>query len=291
MRTQIRRGNDLEKSLEKRRQQKTFETIRQNPRLSANLPPTTSSGVYGSRILKGSNYVNHALKGSNYVSNTLKGSNYVKVELKGSNYVKKDLKGSNYITQGLKGSNYEKEQRKLKESNYRSHCIKRGSYIENQPKPNIEKTIPRTGVVIAPPGQVVQEPFIAQNQDLNDLNPQNPKQNVIAFSKPHPSPPVYNSNEITGSRYYKTEKKDDSPIDPETNNVLEAFQKIFKEKSFFGHFIEGEIYEKELNPLALKFIEVTSKNSGLIFIWDFGAFIYKIDENDTITVEKIGPRK
>lgn len=88
-RTQIRRGDDLRRSLEKRRQQ--------NPAIN----PRLSSGV-----------IETGLKGSNYIQGSLKGSNYV-------------LRGSNYL--------------------------ERSGIEIVQPKPHIEKTIPRANVVIKPP--------------------------------------------------------------------------------------------------------------------------------------------
>lgn len=230
----IRRGDELRKSIEKRRQ---------------NLGQ--SGGLGGSNQRLSSNF-----------------QDVIDIRKSGM------LTGSNYIP------------------NYNANPLNRSGINIIQPKPNIENSIPRANVVIGPPNSAVPP----QNIPEIKLTPSvaQVEKPIEIIHDPQVEPIYHAENEITGSRYYRGSKNNEqeSPKKEEMNqNAFEAFNKIFEENSYFGQFTDDPTYIKEHNFEALKFLEVVSKSQGVIFIWDYGAFIYKINEDNKVVVKKIGPRK
>lgn len=223
-RPQIRRGDDLRKSLEKRKQNLY------NSRLSANA--NDQGSIRDSRLLEGSNY------------------------------------------------------------------LEKSGFQIIQPKPNIEKTIPRANVFIAIPGQELLPPpsivpDMAQGKKISNMSP--PPSNPSA-SDPNSkrgsrfekfvSSGGNNHREhggITGSKFYLLEERKSR-----MEKDHEKFDRIFCETSFFGQFTDDPTYLKQHNFEALKFLEVISRDEGVIFIWDYGAFLYKIDEDGKVEIEKMG---
>lgn len=68
-------------------------------------------------------------------------------------------------------------------------------------------------------------------------------------------------------------------------SALEVFNRVFYQDSFFAQFLDDPTYVE--NYEVIKFMEILSEKSGLVFIWGHGLFMYNIDHVGMVKVEKL----
>ena len=75
-------------------------------------------------------------------------------------------------------------------------------------------------------------------------------------------------------------------------DALDAFEKVFKEESFFGQFIDDPTYSGEKDGVDMfKILEMFDEKSGIVFVCDHGAFKFGIKSDGGVLVQRIAGGK